>query len=251
MIAGNQSYFFPYLGYFQLINAVDKFNLYDNLNFISRGWVNRNNILLNNGNVFMITVPLANRSSFIKIRDLEIDDLNGSMKWRHKICKTIYDNYKRALMFGEMYPFLESLIHHPTKHLSELNSNSVIQICKYLSINTTIETNPDIYQHIESLLLNEKYISENYGNLETKEIRLIEICRFEKADTIYNSIGGTSFYSKDKFGKYGVNVRFLKMKEIAYKQHDNPFVPNLSIIDVLMFNSRTRVQEMLREYELI
>ncbi len=199
----------------------------------------------------MITLPLANRSSFIKIRDLQIDDLNGSVKWRDKICKTIYDNYRRAPMFGEIYPLLESLIHYPTRYLSELNINSVKTICNYLGIDTKIEADQDIYQNIETLLLNKEYISENYVNLEPKEIRLIEICKVERADTMYNSIGAVTLYSKETFSKYGIQFRFLKMKDITYKQFDNPFVPNLSIIDVLMFNKSERVQEMLTEYELL
>ncbi|HQG77883.1 MAG TPA: WbqC family protein [Bacteroidales bacterium] len=250
-IAGNQSYFFPYIGYFQLINSVDKFTIYDNFNFISKGWVNRNNILLNNGSVFMITLPLVNRSSFTKINELEIDDRNNSLKWRRKICKTIYDNYLKAPMFSEMYGFIESLIFHPTRYLSELNANLIVSICNYLNIRTTIAYNPSAYNRIESLLIDERYMKENYPDLQPKEARIVEICRAEGAGTIHNSIGGAAIYSKEIFARYNIRLNFLKTGDIKYRQFNPGFVPNLSIIDVLMFNSRETVQEMLTNYDLI
>jgi hypothetical protein len=106
-LAGNQSYFFPYVGYFQLINAVDKFILYDNLNFIDRGWVNRNRILIKNSGASMITVPLLNSSSNRKILDIEISDKQGDAKWREKLCKTLYVNYRHSPMFDEVFPLIE------------------------------------------------------------------------------------------------------------------------------------------------
>jgi hypothetical protein len=251
IIAGNQSYFFPYLPYFQLINAVDKFNLNDNFNFIAKGWVNRNNILLKDRGSFMISMPLANRSSFTRIRDLVIDDVNGTMKWRNKICKTIYDNYRHAPMFRTVYPFLETLIHCPTQYLSVLNINAITEICRYLEIETVIESDQDIYQHVENLLQDEEYISKNYPGLESREVRVLEICRHEGAEALVNSIGGMSLYRKEVFERFGISLKFLKSNNNTYRQSSGDFVPNLSIIDVLMFNEPEEVKNMLFDYELI
>jgi hypothetical protein len=250
-IAGNQSYFFPYIGYFQLINAVDKFIIYDDLTFVNKGWINRNQILIKNAGACLITVPLINRTSSAKIRYIKIDDQNGTSYWRKKLSKTIYVNYRHAPMFDKIFPLVESLINYPTEYLSELNAQSIRAVCNYLKINTIIESDMARYQEIESNLLDEKFTSENYGNIEPKAIRIIEICKYEGANSLYNSLGGVALYSKEMFEKYNILIRFIKTKSIQYKQFDNTFVPNLSIIDVLMFNSIDKIHEMLLEFELI
>ncbi len=250
-IAANQSYFFPYIGYFQLINSVDRFIIYDNLNFISKGWVNRNNILKKYGSVIMITLPLVNRSSFTKINELEIDDLNDNMQWRRKICKTIYHNYSNAPLFKEIYGWIESLILYPTRYLSELNANLIVSVCNYLNVTTRIDYDPGACNRTESLLLDERYMKVNYPDLQPKEARIVEICRVQGADTIHNAIGGTAIYRKEIFTRYNIRLKFLKTGSIKYRQFNHAFVPGLSIIDVLMFNSRERIAEMLNEYELI
>lgn len=251
IIAGNQSYFFPYIGYFQLINAVDRFTFADNLLFINKGWVNRNRILIRNTGPFIITVPLINRKSNSRIRDIIIDDQNGQMYWRKKMCKTIYDNYKRAPYFNTVYPFVEELIYRKTESLSELNSNSVVSVCEYLKIDTEIIQNPDRHNVVEDILKDEEYITKTYRDTEKKVIRILEICKFEGADTVYNSIGGASLYNKESFSKYSINLMFLKTKNITYEQKNDPFIPNLSIIDVMMFNSVDQIRGMLDNYEVI
>ncbi len=250
-IAGNQSYFFPYIGYFQLINAVDKFIISDNLSFVNKGWVNRNKILVKNTGTIMVTVPLKNRNSCSKICDIKIDDQNGSLYWRKKLCKTIYVNYRQAHMFDAIFPFLEALINYPTEFLSELNTHAIESICNYLNINTIIENDPNKYRHIEELLFDSKYISDNYGDLESKIVRVLEICKYEKADMLFNLIGGSSLYSKDIFKKYNIDINFLKMGDITYKQNGGSFFPKLSIIDVLMYNPIERIREMLGDFELL
>lgn len=250
-LAGNQSYFFPYVGYFQLINAVDKFILYDNLNFIDRGWVNRNRILIKNSGASMITVPLLNSSSNRKILDIEISDKQGDAKWREKLCKTLYVNYRHSPMFDEVFPLVESLIKYQTRYLSEMNANAIISICKYLNLNTEIEFDSNKYQHIEGLLFNDKFLSDNYRDIEKKIVRVIEICKQEEAEVLYNAIGGADIYSKEIFRKFNIELKFLKSGNIVYKQYNDQFVPNLSIIDLMMFNGISKIHEILSDYDLL
>lgn len=251
IIAGNQSYYFPFLGYFQLINAVGRFTLYDNLDFSENRWVHHNRIKLLNGDVFTISIPLANRASSTLIRNLTILDGEGNKNWRTKTCKTIYDNYRRAPMFRRVFPLLESLIYYPVKSVSSLNANSITEICKYLNIDTTIQTDPDIYTDIELRLSDNGYLESEYPDIAKKDARIIEICRFEGATTLYNSMGGVGLYKKEVFLKYGISVMFLKRKEITYRQLGESFIPDLSIIDVMMYNDVQTISGMLEEYELI
>ncbi|MFH0726846.1 MAG: WbqC family protein [Pseudomonadota bacterium] len=250
-IAIMQPYFFPYIGYFQLITAVDKYILYDNLNFIKYGWVNRNKVLVKNSGTTYITVPLKHKSSFELIKNIETDE---SVNWREKILKTISLNYQKAPMFQEVYPLIEECINLTTNKLSILNSNLIINICNYLKINTPIESNSGKYQFIENLLLgggthsNECY-SDN--SIDKKVARIFEVCKYEKANIFYNAIGGTQLYSKILFSKNHIELKFIKTASIVYKQFNNDFIPSLSIIDVMMFNPVDAINSLLNNYELI
>ncbi len=246
-----QPYFFPYIGYFQLINAADKYILYNNLNFIKDGWVNRNKVLVKNAGVTYITVPLKHKSSFEIIKNVET---NEKVKWREKICRTISVNYSKAPMFKEVYPLLEKCINLNTDKLANFNSYSIVEICKYLKISTSIECDSEKFQLIEDRLLKDESCSDKYcdsKSIDKKVLRVFEICSHEKANIFYNAIGGTQLYSKELFAKNQIELKFIKTNPIIYKQFHNDFVPWLSIIDVLMFNSREEISFMLNQYELI
>lgn len=96
-IAIMQPYIFPYIGYFQLINAVDKFIIYDDVNYIKQGWINRNKILLNNED-YLFTFPLKNASSYKKINEIELSE-NLYSKWKIKFFKTL-EVYKKHLIMN-------------------------------------------------------------------------------------------------------------------------------------------------------
>lgn len=227
-IAIMQPYFFPYIGYFQLINAVDKFIVYDDVNYIKQGWINRNRILLNN-NAFFLTVQLKGASSFKKINEIEIN-INKS-----KLLKTIYQAYNRAFYFNEVYKLIESIIRFNESNLARFVLNSLFEISKYLNINSIF------------LISSEICIAPELKGQE----RILKICRQLDASNYYNAIGGVNLYSKAKFLQDNVKLKFIRPKSIIYNQFDGEFIPNLSIIDVLMFNPKERVIQMLNEYELL
>ena len=130
-----QPYFFPYIGYFQLINAVDKFVFYDNCQYIKGGWINRNRLLQCGGEDFYITVPLKKHSYTILISQVEI--YNG-VDWRRKILLSMRQNYKRAPFYGEIYPIIENLFSHSYDSISILNSDTITAVCKLLDITTEL-----------------------------------------------------------------------------------------------------------------
>jgi len=250
-----QPYFFPYIGYFQAITAVDKYILYDNLTFIKEAWMNRNRILLRDGRIQMMTVPLKHKSSNALIRDIEIDN---SKPWKKNLLSTISGAYKRAPYFDEIFPFIDSLLSSEYVHLSELNCRTISGIVDYLGIDTIVESDNSKYLQMESTLsdIESDYSVLPYLNL-TKPIRkvarVLEMCREEGADVFINAIGGQELYDKSEFLQYGIDLRFVKTNDIIYSQSSksSEFVPNLSIVDVLMNNGKEGTKTLLNEYRLV
>ena len=229
-IAIMQPYFFPYIGYWQLINAVDIFILYDDVNFIKKGWINRNNILLNKRD-HLITIPLLNVSQNKHINECMVSD---DYKTIDNIIKTINLAYKKAPYYNLVFPSIEEII--KTKgSISDLVLKSVLWIKEYLDIDTEIILSSSIDKNNE---------------LKGQD-KIIEIVKKLNGNHYINAIGGQELYDKEIFNNNGIKLNFIKMKEIKYKQFNNEFVPNLSIIDVLMFNSPEKIREMLDDYELI
>lgn len=225
-----QPYFFPYFGYWQLINAVDTYIVYDDVAYIKGGWINRNNILVN-GNANLITLSLENSSSFKSINEINIIQ-NG--KNAEKILKTIQMAYKKAPYYDNVFPILENLFLDNSK-ISILNYKSIIDINKYLGISTNI-------------ILSSKLAKNNSLKAQDK---VIHINKLLNSNTYINAIGGQELYNREEFKKEGIELKFLKMGDIKYQQFKNDFVPNLSIIDILMFNSPEQIKEMLDDYELL
>ncbi len=248
-----QPYFFPYLGYFQLINAVDEYILYDNLNFIKDAWMNRNKFLLKNGESSNMVVPLKQKSSFKKIYEIEIFD---DFKWKKKILNSIFLNYKKTKYFEDVFPLIEEVVNFPTNKLTELNFQSIKCVCDYLDIQTKISVDCSKYNYIEDKL-NKNVIQENdFPNLKLndnpqKVVRVLEICKIENADEFINAIGGIDLYPRKVFLENGIDIKFIKSKDIMYNQFGKDFVPNLSIIDVMMFNSIEETKSLLDKYELV
>lgn len=230
-LAVMQPYWWPYLGYFQLINQVDEFIVYDDVNFIKRGWVNRNRVLVN-GQATMITLPVKKASQNVLIKDLE---LGADNKWLDKFYKTLELAYKKA-------PYFEDVMHQVIrpftldhKGLVEAQLQGITLVCAYLSL-------PFNYK-----LSSGAYTNQNLHGQD----RILDICLKEKAQHYINPIGGQDLYDKAKFSQVGLGLSFIQMNEHHYKQGKHPFVAGLSIIDVLMFNSVEDSQALLQQFTLV
>ena len=249
-----QPYFMPYIGYFQAIAAVDRYILYDNLTFIKDGWMNRNRIRLINGNVITITVPLIGKSSNSMIRDVLIDN---SQKWSKKLLTSITLNYGRSPYFHEVFPLFENIFSHQYIRLVDLNVSSILQISSFLDIDTDIVFDNSKYLDMESKLETVEYgIYSSFDYLEStkpikKVARVIVMCKNENSNFFVNAIGGVDLYDKSEFSKYGISLNFIKTNNLEYPQFSEPFEPNLSIIDVLMFNGKEGTKKLLNEYTLV
>lgn len=227
-----QPYLFPYIGYFQLVNAVDKFVIYDDVQYIKSGWINRNKLLINN-NIKIFSISLKKASTFSQINEREISDLKE--RECKKIIKMLQQSYAKAPQYENVFPLIKKILLYDNNNLASYITNSLTKISKYLGIQTDFV--------ISSTLKNDKQI-------EAKS-RLVDICHYFSADHYINLIGGMKLYQKDFFQSNGIKLNFLNSKDILYQQFKVPFVPNLSIIDVLMFNSITEIQKMLNNYSLI
>ncbi len=228
-----QPYLFPYIGYYQLINSVEKFVVYDDVNFIKQGWINRNNVLVN-GKPSLFTVPLENQSSFTKINETLISDKFYPI-WKKKFLRTIEQNYNKAPFFKEVFPMIKSTFDIETNSLSILALNSLKMVAVYIGITTVFEDTSVVYKN---------------QNL-TSQKRVIDICKKENAEVYINPIGGLDLYSKADFLENNITLTFIKSDKIIYKQFNAEFVPYLSIIDVLMFNDKNTIRGFLTNYELI
>ncbi len=227
-----QPYFFPYIGYFQLINSVDTFVIYDNIKYTKKGWINRNRIL-SNGKDKLITLPIKKDSDYLNVVERVISDDWQTEKI--KFLNQLSSSYKKAPKFTEIYPIINDIINNDEKNLFDFIYNSLTQINYYLGIKTQIIKSSDI---------------DIDHSLKSKD-KVIAICKKLEASDYINPIGGTELYDKGEFIKHGINLNFIKSNSITYKQFENEFVPWLSIIDLLMFNSKDKIVEYLSDYSLI
>lgn len=227
-----QPYFFPYIGYFQLMKSVDKMVIYDNIKYTKKGWINRNRILVTD-KFDHITLPLKKDSDQLNIIDRYIAD--DFPKEKLKLLNKIKGAYSTAPFYSECSSLLDKILSFNNLNLFHFIFNSLILLREYLDI--------DVQFIISSSL-------EIDHTLKSSE-KVKAICKYLNAEIYINPIGGIELYDKEEFKAEGIELKFLKTKDISYKQFDNEFIPNLSIIDVMMFNSKDKIREMLNEYELI
>jgi hypothetical protein len=225
-----QPYFFPYIGYFQLIAAVDMFVVYDNIKYTKKGWINRNRMLLNGKDV-MFSLPLKSDSDYLDVCKRELaSDFN-----RDKLLNQFNGAYRRAPYFAETYSLVEQIVRHEDMNLFRYLHNSIVKTCAYLGIATEIRISSGIV------------IDHDLKNQD----RVLAICGAVGANTYVNPIGGVELYSKETFREKGIELKFIQSKPFEYPQFGGVFVPWLSIIDVMMFNSVEDIQLQLSQFNLI
>lgn len=249
-----QPYFFPYVGYFQAIHAVDKYILYENLDYITEGWMHRNRILVKNQNPIYINAHIVGKSSNKKIKEIELVQNNS---WKKKTLNSISLNYRGSNFYDETFALIEPLILNDPKYLFEFNANIIKKISIYLDLKTQIiSSNKNLEQLEHDLNTIDKNDYSIFPELKKtmpikKVARVLKICEIEKATVFINAIGGMELYTKDEFKKYNIDLFFIETKPYSYKQFSNNYFPHLSIIDVLMHNGKTGTMEILKNYNLI
>ncbi len=225
-----QPYFMPYIGYWQLLSAVDCFVLYDNIQYTKKGWINRNRFLMN-GRDELFSVPLKKDSDYLDVVQRTLSaDFN-----RQKLLNQFDASYKNAPFYAAVFPLVTKIVNAEYCNLFEYIHHSISATANYLGIATPVMRSSKI--SIDHSLRGEE--------------KVIALCNAMGADVYINAIGGQLLYSKSKFDTHGVLLQFIKTRPISYPQFAKPFVPGLSIIDVMMFNSKEAISSMLRECDLV
>ena len=226
-----QPYFMPYIGYWQLIHAVDKFVILDDVNYIMRGYINRNSILLD-GKPYRFTIPIEKASQNRLIMETKIhfteDGKRGFMQ-------TIGNAYRNAPHYGEVLALLEDIVNNQDRDLTGFVKRSIEKVMGYLGMRTEILVSSKI---------------EKRPGLKGED-RIIEICQRLRAQEYINAIGGMDLYSFSHFNEKGIKLQFIKMADIKYSQYGEDFVKDLSIIDAMMFHSAKEVRGYLKDYTMI
>ncbi len=214
-----QPYFLPYIGYFQLINSVDKFVLYDDIKYTKKGWINRNRI--SNGE--LVTIPLKKASDYSDIVERKLSD-----DWeiqKKKLRNKVQSCYSKSMNYEIGMKIFNSILEYENTNLFEFIYNSLKEINSYLDIETEIIISSDLKRNREL----------------SSQDSVIEVCKKLDTNLYINSIGGKSLYKKAKFKLEGINLKFLI----------NTCINNFSILDIIMNISKDDIKrKMLKDYEL-
>jgi len=230
-----QPYFLPYLGYFSLIKHTDEFILFDTVQFIRHGWIERNRILKPSNGWQYIMVPLKKHSRETLIKDIEI---NNDQQWKEKILAQLQHYKKQAPYFSNVIDILNEIFSKEYATIVDLNLASLKTVCNYLGINTPIQVFSLMNIDIEPANAPDEWA--------------LNICKaLGNVDEYWNPPGGQSFFDRKKYENAGINLKFHSAILTDYDQKRNVFEPGLSILDVMMFNSVEEINKMLDNYELI
>lgn len=232
-IAVMQPYFFPYIGYYQLARMVDTFVLYDNVEFSKSGWIHRNRILIN-GNIRYISISLKKDSDYKMIGERKISSLFFE-KNRTKILRQIENSYRNAEHFSTVMPVIDEAMNCNHTNLYDYLHHTINVIFDYLNIR------PQVFRSSDADILHQLPANE----------KLTAFCNFFEVNRLINPIGGLNLYDKSDFSGKGIELSFLEPTGISYKNRNGEVPSHLSIIDVMMNNSRDRIEEMLDNYKLV
>ncbi len=226
-----QPYFFPYLGYWQLMNMVDEYIIYDDVNYIKKGWINRNRIKINETPTYMgISIRKASQNKLIN--ELEI-----AMKKedRESLIRKVKCAYLKAPYAKNVLKLFEDVLFCEKTNLAEFLAYTNRRTAEYMGITTRILSATEM----------------KLDHTHKADQRILDICRERGMDRYVNAIGGKELYSKQRFKEAGIELEFLRMdSDIVYPQGKGDFIPGLSIIDVLMYNSKEEVRNLLNRYTL-
>jgi hypothetical protein len=227
-----QPYFFPYLGYFQLLHEVDRWIAFDDTQFINRGWINRNRILHPNPKKEwqFITVPLSKRGRYDRVCDICIA---SGFDWRAQILGRLSAYKKAAPYYNQTLDLVHSCFDTDETNLANFVIRALRVTAEFLGIQTPIE----VFSGMNLEL----------GPIEHPGQWALRVAETVGASHYVNPRGGKAIYKKDDFEDKGVKLSFLKPGLRPYSQRRDGFVAGLSIIDVLMWNSVENVSEMLRQ----
>jgi hypothetical protein len=229
-----QPYFFPYIGQFNLIHAVDRFILCDDVPYIRHGWINRNRMLKFGEGVQYITAPVVKCRQHTAISDVRIV---VGRKWKEDIARQIGHYRKMAPYYTVVSTFLADCLRGDETVLAKLNAHCMQAVCDYIGLSFSIELSSGL--------------GLDYAGVTGAQDWALTICQQLGATEYYNPPGGMELYNKASFDDKGLGLRFVKPILKPYDQGRPSFEQGLSILDIMMFNAPSAIRGMLNEYEII
>ncbi len=223
-----QPYFFPYIGYYQLAYEVEKFVFFDDVNYIKKGYINRNSILMN-GALHQFTIPVVGVSQNKKINEhFYVGDFS-------QFLEKIRIAYRWAPCFNDIFPMIQEAALGGNLNVAEKNAASIKLVFDYLGLDRSF--------YFSSGVQNDPPLKG--------QARIIDLCKKINVNEYVNAIGGRELYSQEDFGNEKMDLKFIKSDLQSYPQSSDNFVPNLSMIDVLMWNDASCVLNLLNKYSVI
>lgn len=224
-----QPYLFPYIGYYQLAYFSDLFIFYDDVNYIKKGYINRNNIATKNG-VFLFSLPIKNASQNKLINELYFTEETK------KILLTIEMSYSKSKYFHDTYPLIESIFNNKNRNVSNMTSLSIIKVFEYLSLDFNYNFSSSI----------------DYDRKNSAQEKIYDLCEINNSKQYINAIGGMELYDKEEFQKRNIELGFIKPSITNYPQvNSSTFIGNLSMIDILMNCSKDEIINQLNNFKII
>lgn len=226
-----QPYFLPYIGYFQLIGQVDRFVIYDDIQFTKKGWIQRNRFLRNGGPV-LFTLPLRKASDYLDVCDREISESYNAAQMTAQIANA----YRKAPQFDQVMPLIEEIFGYADTNLFGFIKHSLDRVCAYLDLKTPIIVSSDLGDSTD---------------LKGQD-RVLAICEALEVTEYVNPIGGLNLYQASAFCAKGIRLQFMRRTDFSYAQFSHPFVPDLSILDIMMFNAVEEARDLIAtRYEMV
>ena len=229
IVAIMQPYFFPYIGYFQLMQAVDVFVFYDDVQFIKNGWINRNRILVRDHPIWL-TLPVrrdGHHTDHINQRSYALDAGAESVK------RKLRSAYVCAGDFGTNYSFVSDLLDFHSPNVALFNANLLRHTARRFGIGCRFVTSSEVVE------------SAGLRGVD----KVIGLCRALGAEHYINSIGGLGLYDPQCFAAAGLRLSFLRTSVLPEPLPNGP--AHLSILNAMFRESPERIADMLDCYELV
>lgn len=232
-IAIQQPYFFPYLNYFCLIQQAEHFIFFDNVQYVRHAWYERNRILKPcSGGWQWFMAPLQKHSHTENLINVLI---NNDIDWQNKIFAQLNHYKRKAPHYYDTMQVIAQIFQRQYAGVIELNVSAIESICAYLGIFTRMER------------LSQMDLVYNTANAPDEWA--LNICKGMKGvDQYVNLPGGVNFFDRSKYERAGIDLKFPALRNIHYPQNRNCFEPDLSILDVMMFNSPHEIRQMLTQF---
>jgi len=213
ILTAHQPVYLPWLGLFHKISLSDKFVYFNEVQYLPKDWMNRNKIKTKTGPIWL-SVPVLRKG----YRDMKTNELkiNNSINWQKKHFQSIKNNYRKAKYYNDYSDFFEDVYSKTWTYLSELNEYMLKWFLKELKMKVEFVSASD------------------YNFVGEKSDLVLDMSEKLEANSYIFGNLGRDYANIEDFKESGIKVIFQNYIHPEYLQLNENFVPNLSIIDLLL-----------------